>query len=132
MKEMQNLNGQLFDYKFFCFDGEPFCCCVNTQHFEPGKEHTFPITYFDLNWNRIAVRSGMHETEDAEKPIHYNQMLEISRKLSKGFPHVRVDFFDTPEQLYLAEMTFFSGGGLFKYHPESFNEQMGDLFHLPM
>lgn len=129
---MENLKNQLFDYKFFCFDGEPFCCCVNTQHFESGKEHTFPITYFDMNWDRIAVRSGTHETEDAEKPVHFDQMIEVSKQLSSRFPHVRVDFFDTPEQLYLAEMTFFSGGGMFKYDPESFNEKMGELFHLPI
>ena len=39
---LENVKDQLFDYKFYCFDGEPFCCCVNTQHFEKGKEHTLP------------------------------------------------------------------------------------------
>ena len=58
-------------------------------------------------------------------------MLEIVKKLSVGFPFVRVDFFDTEEKLYLAEMTFYPGGGLFRYDPESFNKELGDLFILP-
>lgn len=128
---LENIKDQLFDYKFYCFSGEPFCCCVNTQHFEKGKEHTFPITYYDLNWNRIDVHSGIHETEDCEKPAHFEEMVEISRRLSDGFPHVRVDFYDTNDRVYLSEMTLYSGGGYFKYHPESFNLKMGDLFVLP-
>lgn len=128
---LENIKDQLFDYKFYCFGGEPFCCCVNTQHFEKGKEHTFPITYYDLDWNKIDVQSGIHETEDCACPPHYQEMIEISRKLSVDFPHVRVDFFDTDEKLYLSELTLYSGGGYFKYHPESFNEKMGELFELP-
>lgn len=128
---LENIKDQLFDYKFYCFNGDPFCCCVNTQHFEKGKEHTFPITYYDLNWNKINVQSGIHETEECVKPKHFEEMIEISKKLSKGFPHIRVDFFDTDEKLYLSELTLYSGGGYFKYNPESFNIQMGDLFILP-
>lgn len=128
---LENIKDQLFDYKFYCFNGEPFCCCVNTQHFEKGKEHTFPITYYDMQWNKIDVRSGIHETEDCEKPKHYDEMIDISKKLSAGFPHIRVDFFDTDDGLYLSELTLYSGGGYFKYHPESFNVLMGDLFVLP-
>lgn len=127
---LENIKDQLFDYKFYCFGGEPFCCCVNTQHFAKGKEHTFPITYYDIEWNKIDVKSGIHETEDCECPKHYQEMIDISRKLSKDFPHVRVDFFDTDNQLYLSELTLYSGGGYFKYHPESFNVKMGNMFIL--
>ena len=129
---LENVKDQLYDYKFYCFDGEPFCCCVNTQHFEKGKEHTFPITYYDIDWNMLDVKSGVHEIEKCEKPRHYEEMLEISRQLSKDFPHVRVDFFDTDEKLYVAELTLYPGGGMFKYQPEEFNQKMGELFKLPI
>lgn len=129
---LENIKDQLFDYKFFCFNGEPFCCCVNTQHFEKGKEDTFPITYYDMNWNKLSVQSGVHETEESKKPKHYDQMVELSRILFKDFPHIRVDFFDTEEKLYISELTLYSGGGYFKYKPETFNEEMGELFQLPI
>ena len=44
---------------------------------------------------------------------------------------IRVDFFDTDEQLFIAEMTFAPGGGATPYHPESFNKLLGDKFILP-
>ena len=65
-------------------------------------------------------------------PKHLHEMLELSKVLSKGFPHLRVDFFDTDEKLYVAELTFFTGGGYSYYDPQSFNVQMGNLFKLPI
>lgn len=64
-------------------------------------------------------------------PAHFNEMKSMASKLSSGFPFVRVDFFDTDEKLYLAEMTFNPGGGFFKYEPDDLNRIMGDLFILP-
>jgi hypothetical protein len=59
-------------------------------------------------------------------------MLELSKVLSKDFPHIRVDFFDTDEKLYIAELTLYTGGGYSYYEPQSFNKQMGELFKLPI
>ena len=129
---LENVKDQLYDYKFFCFDGKPFCCSVNTQHFEKGKERTYPITFYDLNWNRLNVRYGDHEAESCQCPKHLKEMLRLSRVLSKDFPQVRVDFFDTDDKLYVAELTLYPGGGYVKYYPESFNYEMGKHFKLPI
>lgn len=51
-------------------------------------------------------------------------MVELSKKLSHGYPFVRIDFFDTPEKLFVAEMTFYPGGGQTLYYPASDNEEM--------
>lgn len=58
-------------------------------------------------------------------------MKEFGKILSEDFPFVRVDFFDTEDHLYLAELTFNPGGGFTPYYPESFNKEMGELFVLP-
>lgn len=68
---------------------------------------------------------------NAPKPKHLKQMIEIATKLSKGFPYIRIDFFDTEEKLWLAEMTLYPGGGLSPYEPKSFNKTLGDMFILP-
>ena len=125
---MEQIDNQLYDYKFFCFNGKPHCVHVAIDHF-PGQ--LSKISYYDLNWNRIDVRYGVHPMNNVEKPKHFEAMLEIAKKLSVGFPFVRVDFFDTEEKLYLAEMTFYPGGGEFKFDPQSFNKELGDLFILP-
>ncbi len=125
---MANFEDQLFDYKFYCFDGEPYCVYVAQDHFGKDGSH---ISFYDLKWKKLDVQYGSHIVGDAEKPKHFDEMVKLSRKLSAGFPFVRVDFFDTDEKLYLAEMTFNPGGGFVPYFPESFNRKMGELFVLP-
>ena len=125
---MQNVKDQLFDYKFFCFDGEPYCIYTAVEHF---SEKGSTITFYDLNWKKMDVQYGNHEVGDLPKPEHFEKMLAISKKLSKGFPFLRVDFFDTKDKLLLAELTLYPGGGNTPYKPNSFNETLGNLFKLP-
>lgn len=126
---LENIKNQLFDYKVFCFDGQPFCIESAMERFEGGLP-TF--TFYDLEWNKLNVTSGNHPNGDVPKPKHLSEMLELSKVLSKGFPHLRVDFFDTDEKLYVAELTLYTGGGVSIYTPQSFNEKMGELFKLPI
>lgn len=125
---LENVRKQLFDYKVFCFNGEPFCVEAAMERFT----HDGPsFTFYDLDWHKLDVTSGHHPNHDVPKPAHFEQMMEISKILSKDFPHIRVDFFDTEEKLYVGEMTLYTGGGYSLYEPQSFNEQMGELFVLP-
>lgn len=126
---VENVKDQLYDYKVMCFNGQPFCIEAAMERFgSTGPSFTF----YDLNWNKLDVTSGHHPNYDVPYPHHLNEMLEIAKVLSKGFPHVRVDFFDTDKKLYVAEMTFYTGSGYSYYEPQSFNIQMGELFKLPI
>lgn len=124
----ENIADQLYDYKIYCFSGQPYTICASVNHFQDKQ---YPITYYDLNWNKMDVRSGMHKNDDIERPRHLSEMIHYASILSSDFPFVRVDFFDTGDKLYLAEMTFYPGSGYVKYDPVSFNKTMGDLFELP-
>lgn len=126
---MSNFEDQLFDYKFFCFDGEPYCMYVAQNHFE---DDNYPISFYDLNWNLLGVHYGNHKLAESEKPKHFEEMLTIAKVLSKGFPFIRVDFFDTEEKLYVAELTFAPGGGCVPYKPVEFNQELGDKLKLPL
>lgn len=130
---MSNFDDQLYDYKFFCFNGEPFCMYVATEHFDSnGNKDFYPIMFYDRDWKKMDVRYGNHPNDtDVPKPQHYNEMIQYAKILSKDFPFVRVDFFDTEEHLYLAELTFNPGGGFTPYYPIEFNRLMGDMFILP-
>lgn len=130
---MSNYKDQLYDYKFFCFNGEPYCMYVATEHFdEGGNKNFYPILFYDLNWKKMDVKYGNHPNDaDVPEPEHYKEMITYAKILSKDFPFVRVDFFDTAEKLYLAELTFNPGGGFTPYYPIEFNKQLGDLFVLP-
>lgn len=124
---MESVKDQLYDYKFFCFDGKPHCIYAATEHFQ---DEFYPISFYDLEWGQMNVQYGNHRKDFIPKPLHFDEMKEIAFKLCQGFPFIRVDFFDTPNKLYVAELTFYPGGGLTPYHPEEFNEKLGNMLHL--
>ena len=126
---MENISNQLYDFKVFCFDGNPYCIYAAIEHFNKSN---YPIVFYNLNWEKLDVKYGNHETADVPCPKHLQRMIEIAKQLSAGFPFVRVDFFDTNDKLLLAEMTFYPGGGLTPYYPHSFNEELGKMFKLPI
>lgn len=48
-------------------------------------------------------------------------MIRIAEKLSKRFIFVRIDLFETPEKIFMGEMTFFPGNGTEQISPDSAN-----------
>lgn len=99
------------DYKFFCFDGEPDCVmlCV-------GREYGHPKFYFyDMEWKRKLYQKPDIEPsiEDTMmKPDNFDEMVEIVKKLAKGFAEVRVDLYNVDGVIYFGEYTFFNQSGL--------------------
>lgn len=126
---MSNFENLLYDYKFFCFDGNQYCMYVAENDFGISQ---YPIIFYRLDWTRIDVQYGQHQTKKIPKLKHYEEMIKIAKVLSKGFLFVRVDFFDTEQKLYVAELTFAPGGGCTPYTPVSFNEKLGEMFKLPI
>lgn len=128
-KYLNNSNGMpLFDYKFFCFDGEPKYVYVDT--WKDGHHH---INMYDINFNlRKDVSLGYPRDFSAiEKPKNYEQLLEVAKKLSVGFPHVRVDLYSVDNKVVFGEMTFSKGAGFDKIEPYEFDLEMGSCFKLP-
>ena len=126
---LENVKDQLFDYKIFCFNGKPYCVETAVERFLGGIP---AFTFYDMDWQKMDVQSGNHPHADVPRPKHFDEMVVLAKRLSVGFPHVRVDFFDTEEKLYVAELTLYTAGGYQKYTPASFNEEMGKLFKLPV
>jgi len=127
------------EFKFFCFNGEPLMVYTTKEHFKDKEGNImndisdYPFSFYDLNWKKMDIVYGNHpEYPDAPRPVHFEEMIDISRRLSASFPFVRVDFFETPLQPYLAELTFYPGGGWTPFHPASVDTWMGDLFQVPL
>ena len=57
--------------------------------------------------------------------------MRLSKVLSTGFPHVRVDFYNINGQIYFGEFTFFHHGGLVAFHPEDWDYKFGSWLNLP-
>ncbi|CDD78223.1 glycosyltransferase [Cryptobacterium sp. CAG:338] len=114
------------DYKFFCFSGEPKFLFVGTE-----RDVDVKFDFFDLNWNHLPVHQG-HEWASVvpKKPGEFDEMIEISKILSRDFPMVRVDLYNENGRVYFGELTFFHFGGIVPFVPRSFDFEFGKFFSL--
>ena len=130
---IENENGDLPDYKFFCFSGRVFCSYLIRNSTTKTDRHEGELGIFDRDFRLLPVsHAGWHPiTEQPEKPKNYERMIEIAEKLSEPFPHVRVDLYNLDGKIVFGELTFFSNTGPSKYDPEAFDYEMGKQFILP-
>lgn len=120
-------NADLTDYKFFCFDGEPFMMYVSQDN---AKNTT--TDFFDMDYNRLPIRmKDPNSANPPSKPEKYEEMKALARILSKGIPHVRVDFYVINNCIYFGEMTFFHNAASTKVSPNEWNYKLGDMIKLP-
>lgn len=121
--------GELRDYKFFCFDGEAKILFIATGR--GAVEHAY-FNYFDADFKPLNIKNGHPISSEAiTKPQSFELMKELSSKLSKGIPHVRVDFYEVDGHPYFGEFTFFHMGGTGRFEPEEWNKKMGSWITLP-
>lgn len=118
---------ELRDYKFFCFDGEPKAMFIATDR---SKGQT-KFDYYDINFNHLdIIQHYPNSKEKIEKPKNYKKMIELSKKLSNGLKHVRVDFYEVNGNLYFGEITFYHFSGLQPFNDEKWDYTFGKLLEL--
>ena len=120
----------LKDYKIFNFNGEPKLIQVDFDRFSDHHRHN----YYNLNWEYWDVQILCPSAPEikVEKPEKLEELLEMSRILSKGCPHVRTDFYLINGKIYFGEITFYHQGGYAEITPESFAYEMGSWIKLPI
>lgn len=126
-------NGDLPDYKFLCFNGKVFCSYLIRNSSTKINRHDGELGILDRDFHLLpASNEDFHAiTEQPEKPKNYEKMVEIAEKLSKPFPHVRVDLYNLDGKIIFGELTFFSNTGPNRHVPESFEYELGRQFILP-
>ena len=124
---LEDSSGDLKDYKIFCFDGEPKMIQVDYNRFTGHLRNLYTP-----QWERIDATICFPTDPDRNfpKPDVLDELLELSRKLSAGIPHVRTDFYIADGKIYFGEITFFPGSGLEKITPEAMDYEMGSWIDL--
>lgn len=119
------------DYKFYCFNGEPKLMFIVSNRFGKGGHKA---DFFDMNKKKVAVFQPGFESNPVtpELPPVFDEMKELAAKLSKGVPHVRVDFYYTHNQIFVGELTLFDAGGYLPFYPDEYNKILGDWINLPI
>jgi len=123
----------LVDYKFYCFNGEPRYCVVVYDQTTPSstteelyEAHTWEdLSHKILDYDRIPVHRHV------PRPASLDKMLDAARRLSAGFPLVRVDLYEIAGQPVFGEMTFSPASGMDTTYGPEFQREMGDWISLP-
>lgn len=108
---IQQSDGGLTDYKFFCFDGYVDCVMVCLdRHLGDTKFY-----FFDKDWNFLRLNKRGQAAPEGftlPKPEGIDEMFRIASELSKGHPFLRVDLYNVDGKIYFGELTFFPDGGV--------------------
>jgi hypothetical protein len=133
LEETNNdFSSTLVDYKFWAFDGKVECVWV---YYNRTLDDVFANVY-DLDWNCHPEYSVFnHDHKDGKgivpRPQSLNEMVEAASELSKGFPQVRVDFFESNGKPYFGELTFSSNKGRMEAYIQDYLIQLGNKVQLP-
>ena len=119
---------ELRDYKFFCFNGEP-----KVMFIASGREaNSMTCDFYDMEFNHLDItRKYPHVDRPQKKPDTFMKMIELSKKLSQGFPHIRVDLYEVEGKIYVGEFTFYTSSGFVPFKPSKWDRIMGEWIDLP-
>jgi len=127
---LHNKNGAEFiDYKLYCFNG-----IVEFISAEEGKvEGKKYRTYYNSNWTKsdVTFKNDLPKPYyEYQKPINLDSMIIFAEKVSKDFPHIRVDLYEVNKTLFFGEITFSPDGCLTKWGDLNLDRFYGDKINL--
>lgn len=124
-------SSSLVDYKIWCLNGKPHhvWCCYNR------KQYYANVGVYDMNWQyhpeaSVFTKHYKESRQTLPKPICFDKMIEIARKLSAEFPILRVDLYEVKGHVYFGELTFTSQSGCMDYYSKQFLTDAGKLVKL--
>ena len=122
---IEQIDGQVYDYKFYFSKGEFIYMFIATDR---HGDKTLTYTFFDDKFEPLPFTYGNKPNANPipDMPKNLNKMIELGKILADDFPFVRVDFYEIGEEIYIGEMTFYSGGGMLAINPVEWDKKLGD------
>lgn len=129
---MSKEDQDLPDYKLYCFHGRCEYFYIRIGYAKNHAKGSLVFMDRDLKYLKGV---GVDYCDIGNECLHteekiLKQMIEMAEKLSKRFPHVRVDFYYNNGKIYFGEMTFFNASGYMTFEPDQFDYKMGEMFDL--
>lgn len=121
---------ELKDYKFFCFNGDPKFFKVDFDRFIEHHANYYDLEMILLEFGEVICPPI--KNREIEKPKNFEKMVELAKKLSKGFPFLRVDFYNVDGKIYFGELTLFPASGAGPFIPYSADMELGKYLELPI
>lgn len=118
----------LIDYKIWCINGKPLYVWTCSDRDEDGGGAD--VMTYDLDWNAhpeyCVFTSEYRHGSLLPKPKNLDEMLDVARRLSDGFPILRVDLYNIDGRIYFGELTFTSQGGMMDFYTQEFLYMLGE------
>ncbi len=119
----------LKDFKFFCFHGEIKLISIHRNR--NNKDLDTTRDFYNPDLRHLDITLGYEQSgAEFEKMDNYEEMVKIVKELSHGFPHIRIDLYNTGKRIYFGEMTFYPAAGLKPIKPEQWDYRMGSYIDL--
>ena len=123
-------NGELRDYKFFCFNGKVKCFKIDYN-----RQIYHQANYYDPQCHLLRYGEAVcppNFEADIYIPDNIQKMIELAERLAKDIPFVRVDFYNVDGRIYFGEITFYPASGMSKWVGEvDVDSLWGEWLHLP-
>jgi len=109
--------------QFYCFHGEPlFLECIKKNL---KTNDSIFVNEYNINYEPFRFTNSLKLYDRIPKPSFYEELVENTKKLSKDFDFVRVDYFiDINNNVYFSELTFSPSAG----HVQFKNKKMDNYF----
>ncbi len=115
------------DYMIHCFHGVPQVIEVGV--YLGNNEKTYST--FNCSWDILPYfKDSLTDSEVIRRPTNLEEILEISKELSKDFTYVRVDLYYCHNKIYFGELTFTPAGCVDKDFFDYADYKMGELLDL--
>lgn len=122
--------GDLVDYKFLCFNGEPYFMFISQNRTPEHDKMT--LDFFDREYHWLPfTRFYPNAKVPPQKPAAWDEMLRVARALARPFPFVRVDMYENQGQIKIGELTFYPGNGSEPFEPREWDYVFGQRLRLP-
>ena len=114
------------DYKFFSFNGN-----VKFIQVDIDRDGNHRRNFYDYEWERMPFELNYPSYEyNIDKPMNFNKMLKISKKIGKEFNFTRIDLYSILNNVYFGEITFTPENNLGKFKPLKYDNIFGDYFKI--
>ena len=118
--------GRPDEVRLFVFDGK--VAVANTVFVEDDQIRNG--AFHTAEWTRLNWHFSRSLDRDFPRPKRLSDMISIAERLGEGLDHVRVDFYDCGERIYIGEMTLYSWSGLSRFNPDEADVLLGAHWRL--
>lgn len=129
-KYMTEFDGDIKDYKFFCFSGKVKFFKIDFDRFTCHRANYYDIEGNILPFFESSLPADFNKKMDI--PGNLNDMIRYAEVISKNTPFMRVDFYSIEDRVFFGEVTLYPASGFGEIYPAEWDKKIGELIELPI